>query len=470
VDDQVMPGTLMYECCLHTMRVLLMRMGWVSEDNEARFEPVPGVASRLRCRGQVIATTKKVTYEVSLKEIGFRPEPYAIGDALMYADGKPIVEVKDISLRLSGMTRERLDEIWAREQQPVFTRKQVLEFATGNPSRAFGDRYRGFDRERFIARLPGDPYSFIDRVTRFENGQQWKLAPGATAMVEYNVPPDAWYFAANRCEFMPYSVLNEVALQACGWMAAYLGAALTSPEDLHFRNLGGNAIQHAAVGSDAGTLVTSVKLTKVSPAAGMIILQFDFTVRGRNGVVYSGDTTFGFFTQDALANQVGLKEARFIARPDGELWSAPIPTDLPFPDPMLQMVDTVAWTTTAGGPKGLGVVEGRARVNPDAWFFKAHFFGDPVWPGSLGLESLVQLMKADAHRRWGDPPNGWQAMAPGSDHKWAYRGQIVPTATEVTIQAYITQVDDGRKFLKADGLLGVDGRVIYQMSNFTLQG
>jgi 3-hydroxymyristoyl/3-hydroxydecanoyl-(acyl carrier protein) dehydratase len=112
VDDQVMPGTLMYECCLHTMRVLLMRMGWVSEDDEARFEPIPGVASRLKCRGQVIATTRKVTYEVSLKEIGFGPEPYAIGDALMYADGKPIVEVKDISLRLSGMTRERLDEIW----------------------------------------------------------------------------------------------------------------------------------------------------------------------------------------------------------------------------------------------------------------------------------------------------------------------------------------------------------------------
>jgi len=61
-------------------------------------------------------------------------------------------------------------------------------------------------------------------------------------------------------------------------------------------------------------------------------------------------------------------------------------------------------------------------------------------------------------------------MAPGSAHKWAYRGQIVPTATEVTIQAYITQVDDARKLLTADGLLGVDGRIIYQMSDFTLLG
>jgi len=29
VDDQVMPGTLMYECCLHTLRIFLLRMGWV---------------------------------------------------------------------------------------------------------------------------------------------------------------------------------------------------------------------------------------------------------------------------------------------------------------------------------------------------------------------------------------------------------------------------------------------------------
>jgi len=82
----------------------------------------------------------------------------------------------------------------------------------------------------------------------------------------------------------------------------------------------------------------------------------------------------------------------------------------------------------------------------------------------------VQLMKIYAQRRWGDPLTGWQAMVPGQPHKWAYRGQIVPTATEVTIQAYITDVDDDRRFLKADGLLGVDGRVIYQMSDFTLHG
>jgi len=38
-DDQVMPGTLMYECCLHTLRVYLLRLGWVGEQDEIVYEP-----------------------------------------------------------------------------------------------------------------------------------------------------------------------------------------------------------------------------------------------------------------------------------------------------------------------------------------------------------------------------------------------------------------------------------------------
>ena len=44
-----------------------------------------------------------------------------------------------------------------------------------------------------------------------------------------------------------------------------------------------------------------------------------------------------------------------------------------------------------------------------------------------------------------------------------------PTA-EVTVQATSPSVDDARRLLKADGLLAVDGRIIYQMTDFTLQG
>jgi 3-hydroxymyristoyl/3-hydroxydecanoyl-(acyl carrier protein) dehydratase len=113
VDDRVMPGTLMYECCLHALRILLMSLGWIGPRGQAAFDPVPGIANRLRCRGQITEATRRVSYEVAIKERGYRPEPYAIADALIIADGKPIVTVTDLALQLSGANRDGLERLWA---------------------------------------------------------------------------------------------------------------------------------------------------------------------------------------------------------------------------------------------------------------------------------------------------------------------------------------------------------------------
>ena len=235
VDDQVMPGTLMYECCLHTLRVLLMRMGWVGEDGAVATEPVPGVSSRLKCRGQVIASTKVVAYEVSVKELGYGPEPFCIADALMYADGKPIVEITNMSLRMSGLSLAALRTTWGRSpgtivpglsrgKPALYGPDRIMAYSNGNPSEAFGEPYRVFDSERKIARLPGPPFQFLDRVTAV-TGEPFVLKSGTSCECQYDVPADAWYFEANRCEKMPFAVLLEIALQPCGWLAAYCGSA-----------------------------------------------------------------------------------------------------------------------------------------------------------------------------------------------------------------------------------------------------
>ena len=56
----------------------------------------------------------------------------------------------------------------------------------------------------------------------------------------------------------------------------------------------------------------------------------------------------------------------------------------------------------------------------------------------------------------------------GDRHKWVYRGQVLPTDRTVNVQATITAVDDRNRRLKANGFLSVDGRIIYQMNDFTL--
>ncbi len=491
IDDMVMPGTLMYECCLHTLRIFLMRMGWIGEAGEIVCEPKPGVTGRLKCRGQVIASTKTAAYEVVVKEIGYGPEPYAIADALMYADGRPIVEMTNMSLRLSGLNEETLRQTWANRVVPssefrvpsklgtrnselgpipLFDVDRIRAFAIGKPSEAFGKPYRVFDNERTIARLPGPPYQFLDRITRIE-AEPWKMVAGGVIEAEYDVPPDDWYFAAQRAPSMPFSVLLEVALQPCGWLAAYIGSALTSPIDMSFRNLGGSATQHLPVGPHTGTLTTEVKITRVSSSGGMIIQHYDYAVRNGGRDVYTGNTYFGFFSKEALKNQVGLRECPLHVPSEDELrgaWSGDYPHQPPFPDSMLRMVDYITCYIADGGQHRLGAIEGRICVDPAAWFFKAHFFQDPVWPGSLGLESFVQLLRFLAADRWNVAANELYSPALGSVHRWTYRGQVIPIDREVTVQAFVTSVDDQRRFLTANGLLSVDGRVIYQMTDFTL--
>ncbi|MBI5209964.1 MAG: type I polyketide synthase [Elusimicrobia bacterium] len=502
VDDQVMPGTLMYECCLHTLRVFLLRMGWVGEASRCWYEPVPGVESKLKCRGQVLPTTKKATYEISIKELGYGPaplaEPYAIADALMYSDGKPVVLITDMSVRIAGLARDAVEGLWRgrrasrsaapaerpEDKKALFGPERILAFAVGKPSDAFGERYKVFDGERVIARLPGPPYQFLDRITGIRDCRPWELEAGARIEAEYDVPPDAWYFRANRQAAMPFAVLLEVALQPCGWLGAYLGSALRSPTDLSFRNLGGKAVVHEDVLPDAGTLTSDIKLTRVSQSVGMIIQHYDMTVRRGGRVVYEGTTYFGFFSKAALSDQKGIlgvtphAQAPVGGRPLPVEDLAPLfPEDqsaaarpgLPLPGRALRMFDAVDLFVPEGGPHGLGFIRGVKRVDPSEWFFKAHFHQDPVCPGSLGLESFLQLLKLAARERWRAPEGArFTAMALGRPHEWVYRGQVIPANKLVTVEAVITRSDDAARLIVADGFLRVDGLLIYQMKDFSL--
>jgi len=137
---------------------------------------------------------------------------------------------------------------------------------------------------------------------------------------------------------------------------------------------------------------------------------------------------------------------------------------------MLRMVDTIDLFIADGGPHQLGFIRGSKVVDPDEWFFKAHFYQDPVCHGSLGLESFLQLLKVVASERWGISADScFETMALGEEHRWNYRGQIIPTNQHVEIEAIITAVDDQNRTIKADGLLSVDGKIIYQMKQFALR-
>ncbi|MEM1007729.1 MAG: type I polyketide synthase, partial [Myxococcota bacterium] len=434
IDDQVMPGTLMYECCLHTLRVYLISLGWIGENEQVAWEPVPGIASKLRCRGQVIPSTQNVRYEVHLKEIGFRPEPFAIADTLMFADGRPIVLVQDMSIQLTGSSAHALQALWGsrvptspKMLQPItvqerarlphsitpkstyehdallYTHDQIMEYAIGSPSLCFGPEFQVFDQDRFLARLPNPPYLFMDGVTHLE-GTCAQMKEGTRVISFYDVPEQAWYFEDEQSQIMPYAILLEIALQPCGWMAAYMGSALTSDRDLHFRNLGGKAQLHRPVHRHTGRLYVDNTCTQIAQSGDMIIQYYSLSVYDAQGPIYTGTTYFGFFTQSALAEQVGLRNTKPILPQTWEehAQTFPMPDLYPFAKGNIKMMDQIQVVTQAEHPSYRQHLRGKKYVQAEDWFFKAHFYQDPVWPGSLGLEAFLQLLKVAAAERWGE--------------------------------------------------------------------
>ncbi|MBF0412886.1 MAG: SDR family oxidoreductase [Desulfamplus sp.] len=392
-----------------------------------------------------------------------------------------------------------------RQSQPIlFSREQILEFAIGSPSKAFGERYREFDTEREIARLPGPPYFFMDRVIKAD-AKQWEMAPGGWIEAQFDMPCDGWYFRAGHTDYLPFSILLEIALQPCGWLAAYSGSALKSKERLFFRNLGGEAqifepvkrIKRSSVSiteqkittdkeqtglismdRDFITLTMRAKMTSVSQAGGMIIQNFLMEVLLGNNYIYKGKTNFGFFTAHAFANQAGIQNAALMSYnlpqnddilSELEDYKVDIEGCYGMPEKALRMVDSIELLLPDGGTYGKGFIKGIKKVNPEEWFFKAHFYQDPVCPGSLGVESFLQIVKFYALNVWQYDPDKYDLVMASHTHKWIYRGQIIPSCKKIEICAHVKDITNNSTKITADGLLYVDGLCIYQMEDFSME-
>jgi 3-hydroxymyristoyl/3-hydroxydecanoyl-(acyl carrier protein) dehydratase len=141
------------------------------------------------------------------------------------------------------------------------------------------------------------------------------------------------------------------------------------------------------------------------------------------------------------------------------------------PADALRMIDTIDILEPAGGKFNKGYVRAEKKVDPDAWFFDAHFYQDPVCPGSLGVESFLQTLRYYLLTTFSiDPATHTPMLIDRQTHEWVYRGQIIPANQTIVVHNHIRAVvqTDDTYAVVADGALCVDGRPIYEMKNFGL--
>ncbi len=492
-NDPCMPGTLMFEGCLQAMAFYLSALGYTIDKDGWRFQPIQEETYNLRCRGQVTPESKELTYEIFVEEVHDGPVPKLYADLLCTVDGLGAFHARRFGLELTpdwpltgkpqlvaegaGDPKAAIGVWEGREFR--FDPPSIMACAWGQPSTAFGPMYERFDGHRRTPRLPGPPYLFLTRVTQVD-GAMGGLESGKRLEFEYEVPDDAWYFDENGARVMPFAVLLEAALQPCGWTASYVGSTLTSESDFLFRNLDGKGTILAEVFPQSGTLRTVVDIKGISRSSGMIITSFHvqcFLGEGEDQPVYDLDTVFGFFPPEAFEDQAGLPTT------DEQRALLELPVDsvvdlterparfcegtLRLAEPMLLMIDRLTLMDHEGGAAGLGRCRAEKDVDAGEWFFKAHFYQDPVQPGSLGIEAMLQLLQAfmiDKGLGEGFERPRFEGIATQREHVWKYRGQVVPEAEVVSTTIEITSIEkDERGVLAlADASLWVDGKRIYE--------
>ncbi len=484
-NDPCMPGTLMLEGALQALALYAIGAGLTVGRDGWRFEPSPDVFYPLRCRGQVVPTSRELVYEVFVREVHDGQRPRVVADLLCTVDGLKAFHCRAMSLelapdwpqatlpppRVSGRRVAHIGDLATDE-------RAMLASALGRPTDAFGALYADFAAHRRIPRLPGPPYLFISRMAEIR-GAYGTRAPGSAVVAEFDIDPDAWYFDAPAFDgvpaarTMPFCVLVEAALQPCGWLASYLGGALVSDGDLLFRNLDGDGVLHDAIRPGDGRLVTRAECTRWSQSGETIIVAFDVTCEVDGRRVYDLKTVFGFFPPSALASQVGLPErpAHRAVLDSGAtlhpLRSRPIVEDANTgAHDALRLLDGIA----AVGDRSL---RANKAVVPAEWFFKCHFFQDPVMPGSLGLEQMIQALQWALIEELDSTERGHFELEPialGERFAWRYRGQVIPSRREVVItldDVKLAHTAD-RRTARASASLWVDGLRIYETDALTV--
>ena len=359
-----------------------------------------------------------------------------------------------------------------RAPQALFTKAQLREFGSGSIAKCFGPAFALLDRRR-TPRIPNGDLLMIERVTAI-NGERGNLNAPADINSEVEVPPDAWYLSEKSYPGLPMAILMEMALQPCGILSAYLGTSLSLPAEVNtFRNLDGAITFNTAPDLRGGVIRNHARLLSSVSSSGMLIQKFAFELSAGGSPFLKGESSFGYFQEAAMRNQNGLDNGARTAPDEGAADGRTVDLNayLPTGRPHLDLSDKVT-LQPAGGPFGRGLVSGSRRMRGDEWFYQNHFYQDPVMPGSLGVEAIMQALWA--YLKYTGIEGQFQRPRLDLAHKealnWKYRGQVIPANKQIQFAAYIKEIDTSPQAyrLLADADFWVDGMRIYAIRNISM--
>ena len=110
-------------------------------------------------------------------------------------------------------------------------------------------------------------------------------------------------------------------------------------------------------------------------------------------------------------------------------------SDAKLPADQLLMMDRILDIKPHAGLFKKGEIRAAFDINPDLWFFKHHFIGDPLMPGSLMLEGLWQTL--GFYLGWSGYPGKVRALGVGD---LRLKSEITPDAGSIEYRINIRRI------------------------------
>ncbi|MFJ9370917.1 hypothetical protein ACIRRA_41805 [Nocardia sp. NPDC101769] len=486
------------ESARELLRIYALYLGLHLVFADAEFGPAAEVETVVATSRPVTDADGKLRYTAEITDVAMIPRPAVIANIHVWAGSELVATYRDLAVEV----RERpgsdfrpdmrdgkpvfLGRVNSRGEAAILNEFHLSHMENGDLGIALGpvvDSYTG----KTVLHIPNSEFRFVDRIMSVA-GDMDKLRSGRMVS-EYDAATESWYYEDNSFPGMPGSIIMESSLQSAAVLGSCLGTTMKVPLDvkLSVRNLDGTATVLADIDVRGKTLRQTTNLVSTTHIAGQILQRFRYVMEADGVPYYEGQSLFGYFTEEALNSQIGLDggkevplwldtqqrnqlaEVREIDFTVDKSWYEPHPeTGLYIGSGHFRMLDS-AVVVPGGGRNGRGHLKATRQVEPDDWYFDCHFHEDPVMPGSLGVEAVMQglqtyVMATDLAAGLGKVRFG---LATGVPFTWTYRGQILQHEKRMDLELDVTEVRETPQGLLvlADASIFKPGMRIYHLQN-----
>ncbi|MCL1802931.1 MAG: hypothetical protein FWG30_04725 [Eubacteriaceae bacterium] len=386
----------------------------------------------------------------------------------------------------------------------------ILSMTTESMAKTLGPQYEKVDTYFVRARMPLPPFLFVSRITKID-AEFGELKP-AYIEFEYDVTKDTLFATEDQVSYITCTESAQIGI----FLVAYMGIDEIYDGKVRFRIADSNCTLFSDLPRIGETFRGEYKITSFLKSGGSTLVISIYNVYIGDRLVLTLNSIGGFFSDQDLDSAKGVAELpmpvfkakertepyvpipiankakssysdeevneyykgnvdAFLPQFDMEELKGAVGDDYLDPQtpefqqylsealPSIQLINRIVSVDPTGGEYGYGEIITEQDIDADYWVFKVHFPNDPVYPGSILLETINQsqfflfLLTGNVLKA----KNRIVQPIPKNTVKSSFRGQIKPMKSTIRFKVTIREIDEAEE----GTIFTIDARVYWQGMN-----